>query len=134
MNTEIGITKLKTKPLPSRPTQKSILAGVVIRKRPADESINGVSKVPSIPEKSIRSEVAETTKIVNSSNGNESENLKLSEYDKGALKCIGILPGMGKYVDSSDSEKSTDTDDDYDFSDYDWVGRKAKKSKEDCHN
>lgn len=59
-----------------------------------------------------------------------SNNLDLSVHNKGALKCIGILPGIGKYKDSSDSEKSTDTDDDYDFSDFDWVGRKVKKT--DC--
>lgn len=53
------------------------------------------------------------------------------DLNKGALKCIGILPGIGKYKESSDSEKSTDTDDEYDFSDYDWIGRKIKKSCKD---
>lgn len=61
--------------------------------------------------------------------------IDLRVHDRGALKCIGILPGIGKYKDSSDSEKSTDTDDEYDFSDFDWVGRKMKKgSDEVCHD
>lgn len=62
-----------------------------------------------------------------------SNKINLRVHDRGALKCIGILPGIGKYEDSSDSEKSTDTDDEYDFSDFDWVGRKVKKD-EGCHD
>lgn len=47
------------------------------------------------------------------------------------LYCIGILPGIGKYTESSDSEKSTDTDEEYDYSSYDWVGRRVKKDDHD---
>lgn len=51
----------------------------------------------------------------------------------GALKCIGILPGIcGTYAESSDSEKSTDTEDEYDFSGYDWIGRKKSLKQTNC--
>ena len=33
-----------------------------------------------------------------------------SELQTGALKCIGILPGLGSYEDSSDSDCSSDSD------------------------
>lgn len=87
---------------------------------------------------SVNSKCDETTTTSNSSSTSSTAasntKIDLSVHDKGAMKCIGILPGIGKYRDSSDSEKSTDTDDDYDFSDFDWVGRKVKKHLEDgCH-
>lgn len=62
---------------------------------------------------------------------NKSSALSEENTSVGAFKCIGILPGIGgMYEESSDSEKSTDTDDDYDYSKFDWVGRK-KVSKSD---
>lgn len=45
----------------------------------------------------------------------------------GAMRCIGILPGMGVYPDSSDSEQSSDTDTelaDSSSAAYDLLGRK----------
>lgn len=130
-------------------SQKSILAGVV-RKRPANDSTeSGIVKPnDSVPEKvskpngngngnevtkSDESQSISNSKSVESKN-NADKTIDLSVHDRGAMKCIGILPGIGKYRDSSDSEKSTDTDDDYDFSDFDWVGRKVKKNSDDsCH-
>lgn len=112
--------KAKPKQMSSRPSQKSILAGVVVRKRPNENT------ECTIPNK--------ITKEASKSTESQTESADLSVYDKGALKCIGILPGIGKYRESSDSEKSTDTDDEYDFSEFDWMGRKMTKSKEDgCH-
>jgi hypothetical protein len=41
------------------------------------------------------------------------------------LQCIGILPGLGLYPDSSDSEQSSDTDQELgSTTSYDLVGRK----------
>lgn len=133
------------------------MAGVV-RKRPATDGVeqgNGKAKdsLPAKISKSNGSEVTSNDKVDAGSISSKSDengrattaasaaavvtsNTKIdfSVHDKGAMKCIGILPGIGKYRDSSDSEKSTDTDDDYDFSDFDWVGRKVKKGHEDgCH-
>lgn len=157
INTEKAVPKPKSTNVSSRPSQRSILAGVV-RKRSANDSgeqENDKTK-DSLPAKMSKANGSEASsgdhvdagsiddksdeKVKNSntttSTTTTASNMKmdLSAHDKGALKCIGILPGIGKYRDSSDSEKSTDTDDDYDFSDFDWVGRKFKKNHEDgCH-
>lgn len=156
------IAKPKTvKVVSSRPSQKSILAGIV-RKRKAssspDES-NDQPKKPSLNESTNVNDSSEKDAKIASDDEKISSSAKqidkeegnaikispakapivvsdLSEYDEGALKCIGILPGIGKYRESSDSEKSTDTDDEYDFVDFDWMGRrKMKKDGEDgeCH-
>lgn len=119
------------------------MAGVV-RKRTATDTVDNTNpqsntaQVPDKKAKTTESEVSNGTSAISNksaekattTNGSQSADLK--EFDKGALKCIGILPGIGKYRESSDSEKSTDTDDDYDFSDFDWVGRKIKHNHEDC--
>lgn len=146
------IAKPKTvKVVSSRPSQKSILAGIV-RKRKAsfspDERNDQLKKLSSEKDAQIASDVekiSSNAKQFNEKEGNASKTSPakapivvsdLSEYDEGALKCIGILPGIGKYRESSDSEKSTDTDDEYDFGEFDWMGRrKMKKDGEDggCH-
>lgn len=153
INTEKAASKPKSTSASARPSQRSILAGVV-RKRSANDSgepENDKTKdcLPAKMSKangngdhvdagSIKNKSDEkiTSSNITTSSSTTASNTKidLSCHDKGALKCIGILPGIGKYCDSSDSEKSTDTDDDYDFSDFDWTGRKMKKNLEDgCH-
>lgn len=155
----------------SRPSQKSILAGIV-RKRKASPSSdepndqlkkqtpneltnandsNG-KKPEAVANKEEKSVAAANKKEKNSliAQQNVEENISpskssppkspivvsdLSKYDEGALKCIGILPGIGKYTESSDSEKSTDTDEEYDYGEFDWMGRKTKQDGEGsgCH-
>lgn len=146
ISTETAVAKPKPKQMSSRPSQKSILAGVVVRKRPNDstECTNGKTNSDSIPNKISKIDTSPkdtptkeatpqpTANAPSTESKNETDDL--SVYDKGALKCIGILPGIGKYLESSDSEKSTDTDDEYDFSEFDWMGRKFTKNQEDgCH-
>lgn len=48
------------------------------------------------------------------------------------LKCIGILPGLGTYEDSSDSDCTSDTDQETEPSPskYDMLGRKIKTVEE----
>lgn len=48
------------------------------------------------------------------------------------LKCVGILPGLGTYEDSSDSDCSSDTDQEAEPcpSKYDILGRKIKQMKD----
>lgn len=61
-----------------------------------------------------------------------SENKTVSS-DIVGMKCIGILPGLGSYEDSSDSECSSDTDQDPEpnHSKYDLLGREIKLVKEE---
>ncbi len=104
----------------SRFSQKAILSGVIKKRKASENSGNVQSEVKS----SNQSDVVPPSKQVKTDNVTST-----SSETVGALKCIGILPGIGgMYEESSDSEKSTDTDDDYDYSKYDWVGR-AKASK-----
>lgn len=138
----------------SRPSQKSILSGIV-RKRKAsgscDEPNEQIKKLSTPANDSsekkteengavqIKDEAEAEPERNNPSTTSEAKApivvSNLSKYDEGALKCIGILPGIGEYRESSDSEKSTDTDEEYDFCDYDWMGRKMKRDGEDgeCH-
>lgn len=136
ISTESSGAKPKPKQLSNKPSQKSILAGVVVRKRNASDSIdnkNGKLNSVEVPVKVSKIENKEQTTAV-AATSNTEETVDLAAFDKGVLKCIGILPGIGKYRESSDSEKSTDTDDEYDFSDFDWMGRKIKKCKDDDCN
>lgn len=48
----------------------------------------------------------------------------------GGMKCIGILPGLGSYQHSSDSEASSDSDEEIEQTKYDLLGRKIKTSKD----
>lgn len=56
---------------------------------------------------------------------NPDEEVKNEDSTSVGLQCIGILPGLGLYPDSSDSEQSSDTDQELAFpSGYDLLGRK----------
>lgn len=54
-----------------------------------------------------------------------------AQHQMGALTCIGILPGLGCYNDSSDSEISSDSDQDTSQVKLDMLGRKIKKKTEE---
>lgn len=111
-----------------------------MRKRQANESAIVTTNVSDIPNKKSKiAEIGESAATeVLGANGNASivsstgTTSDSSASDQGALKCIGILPGIGKYDDSSDSERTTDTDDEFDYSEFDWLGRKIKKG-DDCN-
>lgn len=144
----------------SRPSQKSILAGIVRKRKasPSPDEPNEQQKKQSPNRSTIEND--STAKPAEIANNEDTANLSvspiegrehassdvspakapivvsdLSAYNEGALKCIGILPGIGEYRESSDSEKSTDTDDEYDFGEFDWMGRRIKKDGNDgdCH-
>lgn len=155
----------------SRPSQKSILAGIVRKRKPSPSSdepneqpkkrtpneltnandsnekkpvavvnkedkpvavVNKEEKISPIAQQNVEEKISPSKSSPPESPIVVSD---LSKYDEGALKCIGILPGIGKYTESSDSEKSTDTDDEYDFGEFDWMGRKTKQDGEGsgCH-
>lgn len=142
INAEIIKTKPKsivTNSNIQKSSQKLILSGIV-RKRKTDEA----AKDPKSSENNLLSgndskKLKTGTKQEEESNEKNEKKSNVSpestSLDKGALKCIGILPGIGRYKESSDSDKSTDTDDEYDFSEYDWMGRKIKNdcNDSDCH-
>lgn len=87
LQSEISIPKVKDVKIASRPSQKTILAGVV-RKRKVETSLS--------VEPDVKKSLTE----------NDDKILIPS-----VLKCIGILPGLGSYMkDSSDSDSSASDD------------------------
>ena len=82
-------SKVASKPAVNRPSQKALIGGL-IKKRKAEET--------------------ETTAVQGDDVG-EPKKAKPITLTKGALQCIGILPGIGKYNDSSDSEASENSGD-----------------------
>ncbi|XP_062129632.1 PSME3-interacting protein [Drosophila sulfurigaster albostrigata] len=97
----------------TRNTQKSLL-GQGIKRRNGE--IPTTSKVAKLEQTAVSS--TETTTD--------------TQHDVGGLRCIAILPGIGSYTESSDSEASTDTDDlDQDKNSLvDLCGRKIIKKKQ----
>lgn len=145
------IVKRKPKPISAgtnRSSQKSILSGIIRKRKSEEPSRNATSQEND-------QQVTKSGSGMGTPNGGNGQPIKAAEssgdgrprekranirpthgsLDEGSLKCIGILPGIGCYKESSDSDKSTDTDDEYDFSDFDWVGRKIKKesNESECH-
>lgn len=104
----------------TQPSQKKLLAGIV-RKRTSNEAI--------APE--LATNGSESTKKLKTDTTSE----RLSGIQvagllpvattaaSSSLKCIGILPGIGSYKDTSDSNDSSDAGSP---TQYDFVGRKIK--------
>lgn len=123
----------------NRLSQKKILAGVVVPKRKREEepvakptaekkspTTNGGKK--DSPEVATSSGSSAEMAKPESRPSTNSNNKKLKS---GAMQVIGILPGLGSYRESTDSDESSDTDCDCDAGQYDWVGRKIAKKPEE---
>lgn len=111
----------------SRMSQKKILAGVVVPKRKREEessvgpNVVKTTVAPTTNDKKDdkQSEVSSADSAVEPKAAATNKKLKTC----GAMQVIGILPGLGSYRESTDSEESSDTDCD-EGGNYDWVGRK----------
>lgn len=109
LQSEISIPKTKDVKIASRPSQKTILAGVV-RKRKVESSNSTLQPI-------IKKNLTETP----------DEKILIPS----ALKCIGILPGLGSYIkDSSDDSDDSSSDDYHENEVSDLVQRSKKKSHE----
>lgn len=118
LQSEILSKKPKVSPLTNRNSQKKILTGVVVKKRKlSDESSVNIVNCTNNDNHTVETKV------------NSKQNT--TGNDQG-LKCIGILPGMGVYRDTSDSEESTDSDV-CDKVEYDLLGRKIDATKKPVH-
>ncbi|KAG8237049.1 hypothetical protein J437_LFUL016115 [Ladona fulva] len=117
-------------------SQHRLLAGAVVKKRPASEEVADNEKRPRLEtatsskatENDAESTTVPSSKAEKCSEPKESEDVSAKEpCVTGGLRCIGILPGLGSYPDSSDSEQSSNTDEDIPgtFSGYDLCGRKV---------
>lgn len=132
IQSEIGKPKVKSSHASnssSRQSQKSLLGSVIKRKNGETNSVpTKVAKVETVsksPEKREEEEVdPEPNKLPTS--------ITTNQFDRGSLKCTAILPGIGPYNDTSDSEMSTDSEDEpHTGNQFDLVGRKRPKKKAD---
>uniref|UniRef100_A0A1I8QAA8 FAM192A/Fyv6 N-terminal domain-containing protein n=1 Tax=Stomoxys calcitrans TaxID=35570 RepID=A0A1I8QAA8_STOCA len=112
----------------SRPSQKSLLGIGIKRKNGETPSIAELneSKLPKTAnEEKPKSNAAKVDKKFAA--------ISVDSLDKGHFKCVAILPGLGPYNESSDSEISSGSEDEpngcNDKCTYDLVGRKNEKKK-----
>jgi len=108
--------------LKTKSTQKSLLSGI-IKKTPAITDKDG-------SENSVITNTAQKRK--SEENAKENTCSTSGILDRGALKCVAILPGIGRYKESSDSEMSSDSEEEISNDIYDLCGRKKiKKCEQD---
>ncbi|XP_008553765.1 PSME3-interacting protein isoform X2 [Microplitis demolitor] len=98
----------------SKHSQVKLLAGVVVKKpEKSGQSGQGTKRKLSESaddEKSLKKSL-DGKELEESKKQSESVATK-SQYPASGMKCIGILPGLGSYNDSSDSDCSSDSDTD----------------------
>uniref|UniRef100_A0A182K3K9 FAM192A/Fyv6 N-terminal domain-containing protein n=1 Tax=Anopheles christyi TaxID=43041 RepID=A0A182K3K9_9DIPT len=126
----------------SRLSQKQILAGVV-RKRKLEpenepkEAIEPPKKLPTPVQVTNGAGASENETSANSTTSMtkvEPTNKNVDSKPKGqnlAMRVIGILPGMGCYDDDDDDSDSDNSSEDSELEnsqEYDWVGRKIRKT------
>ncbi|XP_020818159.1 protein FAM192A [Drosophila serrata] len=107
-------------PVVGRSTQKSLLGQGIKRKNgelPTTSKMAKTTEEAKEPEEKTAPTSTPNTLITN-------------KYNTGALKCIGLLPGIGSYTESSDSEASTDDDEHGSCTRTDLCGRKILKKKQ----
>lgn len=109
LQAEISAGKQKTATTPKH-SQIKLLKGVVVKK----------------PEPKKRK--------LSEEDGEESSGQKRvdsGKHSQGALQCIGILPGLGCYNDSTDSDVSSDSEEECSKVRIDMLGRKIKRKQEE---
>lgn len=70
------------------------------------------------------SESSETTDDKSSSRSKKDDSVPIEIQSTPGMKCIGILPGLGSYDDSSESDCSSESEHEHDCNKYDLLGRK----------
>ncbi|XP_011148089.1 protein FAM192A isoform X2 [Harpegnathos saltator] len=115
----------------SRPSQLKLLAGVIVKrsdKQKQKETSKGIKRKLSTSDNDIDT----TKKEEIDTSCEQAKNMPKRVNSDCGLKCIGILPGLGTYEDSSDSDCSSDTDEETEPCPckYDMLGRRIKQSKD----
>ncbi|EZA55892.1 hypothetical protein X777_04111 [Ooceraea biroi] len=102
------------------------------------EAHKGIKRKTSLSEseptaKEMKTSSEATSDVVPPDADKQNDKNVLNKVSQGTgLKCIGILPGLGTYEDSSDSDCTSDTDQETEpsSSKYDMLGRKIKTLKD----
>ncbi|XP_018797179.1 PREDICTED: protein FAM192A isoform X2 [Bactrocera latifrons] len=113
------VAKLPTTTTAARPSQKSLL-GVGIKRKNGEIAGSSNAKIGK------DCATTNTTKL------NTLTSINTDKFDKGQLKCVAILPGIGPYTESSDSELSSGSEEEPEndiSAKYDLMGRKKQKKK-----
>ncbi|XP_016947255.1 PSME3-interacting protein [Drosophila biarmipes] len=110
-----------------RSTQKSLLGQGIKRK---NGELPTTSKVAKIAENEVVQQAATDEATKETAEKTTNTTLTTDKYNQGALKCIAVLPGIGSYTESSDSEASTDEEEPDTCSRTDLCGRKIPKKKQ----
>ncbi|XP_034946977.1 PSME3-interacting protein isoform X2 [Chelonus insularis] len=94
-----------------RNSQVRLLAGVVVKK--SDKTEKSPKESPPSESKGVKRKLSETQSDEKPSTENKTEeDEKERKHPTVGMKCIGILPGLGPYNDSSDSDCSSDSEHD----------------------
>ncbi|XP_035903561.1 PSME3-interacting protein [Anopheles stephensi] len=126
----------KTPITSTRLSQKQILAGVVRKRKleaetePTEKLIAGASPTKPVNGEPASSEPTNTTPQKEPPKDNADSKPKVHNT---GMRVIGILPGMGSYNyddDDSDSDNSSEDSELDDSQEYDWIGRKIRKTCE----
>lgn len=99
---------------PNRKSQHTLLAGALKRK---------ATSPLSSPEKKPATSTTKTDHLLEKVNEAEDMPTLTQSASKSTICCLGVLPGLGAYSDSSDSENSSDSD--VGDNDFDLIGRRS---------
>ncbi|XP_069678696.1 PSME3-interacting protein isoform X2 [Periplaneta americana] len=111
-----------------RSSQVRLLAGAVVRKRPSETPAQASGdKKPRSAEEDGEADTKNSEEDASKKRKDRDEEVQNGDSGAMGLRCIGILPGLGLYPDSSDSEQSSDTDQELASSGYDLLGRKITR-------
>ncbi|XP_076048351.1 PSME3-interacting protein [Oratosquilla oratoria] len=103
---------------PKKNSQLSLLAGAIKRKSSDDKPATGEEKKQKTSEEEEDQEKSSKSSVQKEDGTSHSKDkAQVTQYkvsNESSLKCIAILPGLGAYTDSSDSEGNEDSDSDDD--------------------
>lgn len=124
LQAEISVGKPKPAASQHKHSQQKLLKGVLIKK--SETKKRKLSEEDSCQQHCPVNEDSNKRK-----HENPAEDNRVTE---GAMTCIGILPGLGCYNDSSESEMSSESDLECQPVSLDLLGRKIIKKKQDEAN
>lgn len=126
LQAEIAVTTKPKNVVTTRQSQMKLLKGAVVTKsEPKKRKHSESDKETESPVKNGK--ITEPVQTSGKRKYEETELNHASEDIQGAMKCIGILPGLGCYNDSSESDYSSDSETEHNCTKMDMLGRKIKK-------
>ncbi|KAH8358244.1 hypothetical protein KR084_008868 [Drosophila pseudotakahashii] len=129
LQAEIKTTAKSAGAAAGRSTQKSLL-GMGIKRKNGELPTSSSKVAKNAEEEGVQPTATEEATKKPEAEKTTNTTLTTNRYNQGALKCIAVLPGIGSYTESSDSEASTDEEEPDLCSRTDLCGRKIPKKKQ----